>query len=68
MSKHIIGNNEKCRQLAGDFDCHGNAAMRCGVHHPMEHIRGILSKPLDTTISPVPARIPPAAAMVIDFE
>ena len=30
-----IDNNEKCRQIVGDFDCHGNAAVRCGVHGPM---------------------------------
>jgi len=35
-----IGNNKKCRQIAGDFDCHADAAVRCGAHRPMEHIPG----------------------------
>jgi hypothetical protein len=35
-----INDNEKCRQIARDFDCHGNAAVLRGVHHPMEHIQG----------------------------
>ena len=36
----ILCANEKCRQIAGNFDCHADAAVRCGVHHPMEHILG----------------------------
>ena len=32
--------NTKCRQIAGDFDCHADAAVRCGAHRPMKHIQG----------------------------
>ena len=35
-----IDGNKKCRQIDGNFDCHGNAAVRRGVHRPMEHIQG----------------------------
>ena len=34
-----INDNEKCRQIARDFDCHADAAVRRGAHRPMEHIR-----------------------------
>jgi len=35
-----IGDNKKCRRIAGDFDCHADAAVRFGAHHPMDHIPG----------------------------
>ena len=35
-----IGDNKKCRQIAGVFDCHADAAVRCGAHGPMENIQG----------------------------
>jgi hypothetical protein len=35
-----IDNNEKCRQIAGDFDRHADAAVQRGAHRPMEHIHG----------------------------
>ena len=35
-----IDSNKKCRRIAGNLDCHGNAAIRRGVHHPMERIQG----------------------------
>jgi hypothetical protein len=35
-----IGDNKKCRQIAGDFNCHADAVVRCGAHRPMEHIPG----------------------------
>jgi len=38
-----IGDNKKCRRIAGDFDSHADAAVRCGAHHPMEHIPGFTS-------------------------
>ena len=40
MCNQQIDNNEKCRQIAGDFDCHADAAVQCGAHRPMEHILG----------------------------
>jgi len=35
-----INNNNKCRQIAGKFDCHVDAAALLGVHCPLEHIQG----------------------------
>jgi hypothetical protein len=35
-----IGDNKKCRRIAGDFDCHTDAAVRRGAHLPIEHIQG----------------------------
>jgi hypothetical protein len=34
MCKQLIGDNEKCRQIAGDFDCHADEVVRCGAHCP----------------------------------
>ena len=34
-----IDDNKKCRRIAGDFDGHGDAAVRHEAHRPMEHIR-----------------------------
>jgi hypothetical protein len=35
-----INGKKKCRQIAGNFDCHGDAGVRRKVHRPMEHIQG----------------------------
>jgi len=41
----VVANNEieetkKSRQMDDDFGGHGDAAVRRGVHPPMEHIQG----------------------------
>jgi len=33
-----IGDNKKCRQIAGNFDCHTDAALQHGAHLPIEHV------------------------------
>ncbi len=40
--KQQIDDNKKCRQIAGDFDGHGDAAVRREAHRPMEHIQASL--------------------------
>jgi len=35
-----IGDNKKCRQIAGNFDCHTDVAVRRGAYHPIQHIQG----------------------------
>jgi hypothetical protein len=59
-----IDNNKKCRESAGDFDHHADAAVRCRAHCPMEHIPGFTRShwmpPLGKCLQP----IAPAAAMV----
>jgi len=48
-----IDGNKKCRQISGDFDCHGDAAVRHGAHRPIEHVQGFHWKPLDAAIGRV---------------
>jgi hypothetical protein len=31
VAKNKINNDKKCRQIAGDFDCHANAVVQCGA-------------------------------------
>jgi len=70
----VMGNNEinkdkKFRQIAGNFDCHTDAAIRCGVHWPMEHIHGFTrSHSMPPLVKCLLRHIALAAAMVIDFE
>ncbi len=62
-----IGNNKKCRQIAGDFDCHANAAVRCGAHLQMEQIPGFTGSHWMPPSGKCLRRIAPAAAMVNEF-
>jgi hypothetical protein len=64
MRKQIIGNDEKCRQIAGNFDHHADAAVQCGVHRPMEHIQGFTRSPWMLPLGKCLCRIAPAAVMV----
>jgi hypothetical protein len=60
-----IGDNKKCRQIAGDFDCHADATVQSGAHCLIEHNQGFtwshLMPPLVECLRP----IAPAAVMVI---
>jgi hypothetical protein len=38
IGQQPIGDNEKCRQIAGDFNCHAGVAVQCGAHRSIEHI------------------------------
>jgi hypothetical protein len=43
----VVANNEikgdkKYTSNAGNFDGHADTAVRCGVHRPMERIRGFM--------------------------
>jgi len=69
----VVGNNEisdekKCRQIAGHFDDHADAAVRRGAHHPMEHIHGFTQNHLMPPSVKYLGLISPAAAIVDDFE
>ncbi len=35
-----ITDNKKCRQIAGNFDCHMDAVVQHGAHRPKEHVQG----------------------------
>jgi len=66
----VLGNNkinddEKCRRIAGNFDCHADAAVICGAYRPAEHILGFtrrrshLMPPLGKCLCTAPPRQPP---------
>ena len=62
-----INDNEKCRQIARDFDCHADAAVQRGAHRPMEHIRGFTRSHWMQPSGECLRRITLAAAMVDEF-
>jgi hypothetical protein len=63
-----IDSDKKCRQINGNFDYHGNAAVQCGTHHPIEHIQGFIRSHWMPPLGKCLRRIAPAAAMVKEFE
>jgi hypothetical protein len=42
VAKNKINDNKKCRQIAGNFDCHANAAVQRRAHCSMECIHGFM--------------------------
>ena len=62
-----IGDNKKCRQIAGDFDYHGDAAVWRGVHHLIEHVQGFTGSHWMLPLGKCLCRIAPAAAKVNEF-
>ena len=59
-----IGDNKKCEQIAGNFDCHADAAVQHGVHRLIEHIQGFTWSHWMPPSGKCLRRIAPAAAMV----
>jgi len=64
----MISVTKKCRQIDDDFDGHGDAAVRRGAHHPMEHIQGFTRSQWMPPSGECSHRIAAAVAMVDDFE
>jgi len=62
-----IGDNKKCRRIAGDFDCHADAAVRCGAHRTMEHIPGFTRSHWMLPSVECLRRIAPVATTVNEF-
>jgi len=62
-----IGDIIKCRQIAGDFDCHADAAVRRGAYHPIEHVLDFTGSHWMLPSGKCLRRIAPAAAMVNEF-
>ena len=60
--------DKKCRQIDDDFRGHGDAAVRRGVHRPMEHIQGFTRSHWMPPSDGCLRRIAPTAAMVDKFE
>jgi hypothetical protein len=40
--KNKIDDDKKCTSNAGNFEGHAYTVVRCGVHCPMERIRGFM--------------------------
>ncbi len=64
MCKQIIGDDKKCGQIAGNFDHHADAVVRCGAHCPMEHIQGFTRSHWMLPSGKCLRRNAPAAVMV----
>jgi hypothetical protein len=62
-----INDDEKCRESAGDFDHHADAAVRCGAHRPMEHIPGFTRSHWMLPLGKCLRCIAPEATMVIEY-
>jgi len=67
MCKQQIANNKKCRQIAGDFDCHAVAAVRCGAHRLVEHILGFTQSHWMPPLGECLHHIAMAAAIVDEY-
>jgi hypothetical protein len=59
---------QKCRQIDDNFDDHGDAAVQCGAHHPMEHIQGFTRSHWMPPSGECLRRIAPAAVMAGEIE
>ena len=62
-----IGDNKKCRQIAGDFDCHMDAAVQCRAHHLIKHVKGLTRSHWMPPSGKCLRRIALAAVMVDKF-
>ena len=62
-----IGDNKKCRQIAGDFDCHTDVAVRRGAHRLIEHNQGFTRSHWMPPSGECLCRNAPAAIMVNKF-
>jgi hypothetical protein len=67
VCKKRINDNKKCRQTDGNFDCHADAAVRCGAHRSLDHIRGFTRSHWMQPSGECLRRIAPAATMVDEF-
>jgi hypothetical protein len=62
-----IDYNKTCRQIAGNFGCHTDAAVQHGSHRPLEHVRGFTRSHWMPPSGECLRRIAPAAVMVDKF-
>jgi hypothetical protein len=67
VANNEIDNIKKCRQIAGDFDGHVDAAVQCSAHPPMDYIPGFARSHWMPPTGECLHRIAPAAAKVINF-
>jgi hypothetical protein len=62
-----IGKNKKCRQIAGNFDCHSDVAEQREAHCPMKHIQGFNQRNWMLPLGECLRCIALAATMVNEF-
>jgi hypothetical protein len=62
-----IDDNEKFRQIAGNFDCNADAAVQRGENCPMKHIQGYTGSHWMPPSGECQRQIAPAAPMVNKF-
>ena len=62
-----IGDNKNCRRIAGDFDCHGDAAVQRGPHRLIEHVQGFTWSHCMPPSGKCLRYIAPVAVMVDEF-
>ena len=62
-----IGDNKKCRQIAGNFDYHTDAAVQHGAHRPIEQVKGFTRRHLMPPSGECLCHITPAATMIDEF-
>ena len=62
-----IGDNKKCRRIAGNFDCHTDVAVRRGAHRWIKHIQGFTRSHWMPQLGECLRRTAPAAIMVNEF-
>ena len=68
----VVGNDESTTtknvgRIAGDFDCHAEAAVRRGAHRLMENVQGFTGSHCMPPLGKCLRHIAPAAAMVNKF-
>jgi hypothetical protein len=62
-----IDNNKKCSEIAGDIDCHADAAVWRWANCPMEHIQGYIGNHRMPSLGKCLHGIAPAAVVVDKF-
>ena len=67
VGQQQIGNNKKCRRIAGNFNCHADAAVQRRAHRLIEHIQGFTRSHWMPPLGECLRRIVPATAMVDGF-
>jgi hypothetical protein len=67
VANNEINDDKKCRQIAGNFDCHADAVVQRGAHCLMENIQGFPRSLWMPPSGECLSRIASAAAMVDNF-
>ena len=67
LANNQIDNNKSYTSIAGNFDPHADASVRCGAHQPMGHILGFIRSHWITPSGKSLHRIAPTAIMVNEF-